>query len=765
MPRRASETVSLTLAARATNPKSQCPTKDQVLAFLREREKPAGIAELARVFGVKGKERTALRLLMGDIEEEGLIEAKERRKFASRQRLGAVAVLEITGPDNDGELRARPLRWAEGEEPPAIYVAPERGRGPALGAGERILARLRRNPDGSFNAHPMRRLGAAPAEIIGVYEQSATGGRIRPTDRRAKYDYAVRKTRSRGAEPGDLVRAHVLAERSGGLRQVEIVERIGHIDSPGAIGIVALHSNDIAIAFAEAAIREAEAAVPASLEGREDLRGLPLVTIDGEDARDFDDAVFAEPDTDPANHGGWHLVVAIADVAWYVRPATALDDGARRRGNSVYLPDRVVPMLPEALSAGLCSLRPGEDRAVLAADIRIDRRGRIVDHRFSRGLMRSAARLAYGQVQQIKDRKGGALAAGLTREMVDNLYGAYESLAQARAARGTLELELPEYRVELSEGGGVENISKRERLTSHRLIEEFMITANVAAAETLERHRAPCMYRVHEAPDPAKLAGLRDFLKSFGLGLPPGPVTRAGQLAHLLHKSAKNPSVATIHEAILRCQSQAAYGPANRGHFGLALRRYAHFTSPIRRYADLLVHRSLIAALSLGAGGLDPDGGTAFDEIGTQISGTERRAQAAEREAMDRYLALYLQERLGSRFSGRIAGITRFGLFVRLPEFGADGLVPARLLGHERWRHDEHRHCLEGMASGTVYTLGDSVEVELREASAVTGALIFTVTAHQPAKGKGITGTGRTTRHPQRRRAGPRRARKPRKKS
>ncbi len=757
------------MAARAANPKNRCPARDDLLAFLRQREQPASLAELARIFSVKGKERTALRLLLRELEDDGLIDAPERRKYASRQRLGAVAVLEITGPDSDGELMARPLRWAEGEEPPAIYVAPERGRGRALGTGERILARIRKNPDGSFNAHPMRRLGAAPVEIIGVYEQSAAGGRIRPTDKRAKYDYAVRQAKSRAAQPGDLVRARVLAERSGGLRQAEIIERIGHMDSPGAIGIVALHSNEIPIAFAEAALRDAETATPATLEKREDLRAIPLVTIDGEDARDFDDAVFAEPDSDPANAGGWRLTVAIADVAWYVRPATALDIDARRRGNSVYLPDRVVPMLPEALSAGLCSLKPGEDRAVLAAHIRVDRRGRILDHRFSRGLMRSVARLSYGQIQRIRDDQKSALPTGLTPDIVANLYGAYESLAQARAARGTLELELPEYRVELSEQGAVERVSKQERLTAHRLIEEFMISANVAAAETLERHRAPCMYRVHEPPDPEKLNGLRDFLETFGLRLPHGQVTRAAQLAHLLEIGAQDPSVAIIHEAILRCQSQAVYGPTNRGHFGLALRSYAHFTSPIRRYSDLLVHRSLVAALNLGAGGLEPDSGTAFDEIGVHISNTERRAQAAEREAMDRYLALYLQERLGSRFSGRIAGVTRFGLFVRLPEFGADGLVPARLLGDERWRHDEHRHCLEGMASGTVFTLGDNVEVELREASAITGSLIFTITAHRPVLRRAKTGSERTPqrhrRRSQRQRKRQKRTRKPSKKS
>ena len=756
------------MAKRAAPRENRRPTRNDVLAYLRDQEAPIGLPELARVFNVKGKERTALRVLLRELEDEGLIEAPRRRQFSSLERLGSVAVVEITGPDNDGELRARPLRWAKGAEAPAIYVAPEKGRARALGAGERILARLTKNPDGSFSAFPMRRLGSTPLEIIGVYEQPAGGGRIRPTDRRAKHDYAVRKAHSMGAESGDLVRARVLAERSDATRFAKVTERIGHMDSPGAIGLVSLHSNDIPIAFSEAALEQAARAEPAGLEGRADFRQLPLVTIDGEDARDFDDAVFAEPDTDPKNRDGWQITVAIADVAWYVRPGAALDDDARRRGNSVYLPGRVVPMLPEELSAGLCSLRPGEERAVLAARIRIDSEGNILSHRFRRGIMRSAARMTYTQVQSLKDGETERFPPGLGPETIGNLYGAYESLTRARAARGTLELDLPEFRVELSKDGRhVERVSRAERLNSHRLIEEFMITANVAAAETLERRGAPCMYRIHEPPDPAKLAALKEFLESFGLSLPPGQVTRASKLAHLLERAARDPSASIIHEAILRCQSQAAYAPANRGHFGLALRRYAHFPSPIRRYADLLVHRALIGALGLGEGSLGAEGGAAFDEIGTHISDTERRAQSAERDAKDRYLALYLHERVGMRFPGRITGVTRFGLFVRLPEFGADGLVPVRLLGDERWLHDERRHCLEGARSGTVYTLGDGVEVELKEANAVTGGMVFAVTAHRPADRRPLRGRSRSVRKrtPTRKHGGkPPKARRPRKK-
>ena len=742
MPRRAPDPVPLKVARKARPPSHRQPTRDDVLAYLRDREGPASVSDLARHFNVKGKDRTALRILLKELAEEGGIEAPVRRKYASKTRLGAVAVLEITGPDSDGELRARPVRWAEDTPLPDIFVAPERGRPAALAVGERILARMKRNPDGSFDAQPMRRLGAAPLEIIGVFEPLDGQGRIASTDRRAKYDYVVRAGKTLGAKPGDLVRARVTGARSRGRSEAEVVERIGEMGSPGAIAIIALHSNDIPVAFPDAALVEAEAAAPAALDDREDLRAVPLVTIDGEDARDFDDAVFAEPDPDPGNTGGWRLIVAIADVGWYVRPGSALDASARTRGNSVYLPDRVVPMLPEALSNGLCSLRPGEDRAVLAAELRIDRAGRLKGHRFLRGLMRSAARLTYRQVQDIKDTGGDGLPAGLPRQAVDHLYAAYDALATAREARGTLDLDLPEFQVRIAENGHVDAITRRERLTSHRLIEEFMITANVAAAETLESRRMPCMYRVHEPPDPDRLNELRGFLATFGLTLAAGNINRAKDFAHILERSASIPSSDIIHEAILRCQSQAAYSPGNRGHFGLALRRYAHFTSPIRRYADLLVHRGLITGLGLGVGGfdaatLDKEAGmVAFAETATHISDTERRAQRAERDTVDRYLALYLHERTGHRFPGRITGVTRFGLFVRLAEFGADGLAPASQLGAERWMHDPKRHCLEGMASGTVYTLGDSVVVAVREANPVTGGMILEIVGHETAKGR-----------------------------
>jgi ribonuclease R len=411
-----------------------------------------------------------------------------------------------------------------------------------------------------------------------------------------------------------------------------------------------------------------------------------------------------------------------------VRPADALDFAARERGNSVYFPDRVVPMLPEALSNELCSLKPGVDRACLAVHLWLDGEGRVHRHRFVRGLMRSAARLTYEEVQAAIDGRQSELTRPLLEPVLKPLYGAYAAFARARGRRGTLDLDLPERRIQLDPSCRVARIEPRQRLDSHRLIEEFMIAANVAAAEELERLKQPCMYRVHDRPDPAKLAALSEFLDGIGihgLALAKGQVVRPRHFSEILRRAAGTPYATLVSELVLRSQAQAVYSPDNLGHFGLALRRYAHFTSPIRRYADLAVHRALIAGLDLGAGGLPPVEAADFAETAEHISMTERRAAAAERSAVDRYTAAFLAERVGASFAGRITGATRAGLFVALAETGADGLIPISTLPNDYYDHDEKRHRLVGRRWGRVYTLGDALTVRLAEANAVTGGLIF----------------------------------------
>ena len=504
-----------------------------------------------------------------------------------------------------------------------------------------------------------------------------------------------------------------------GLKPARIVERLGRMGDARAVSLICIHAHGIPQEFPEEALAAAARARGVPLGKREDLRDTPLITIDGEDARDFDDAVFAEQDG-----AGYRLVVAIADVAHYVRPGAPLDNAGWTRGNSVYFPDRVVPMLPEALSNGWCSLRPNEDRGCLFVEMRVDASGRKTGHRFGRGLMRSAARLTYTQVQDAHDAGDGLGLPGV----IAPLYAAFRALLSARQARGTLDLDLPERKVVLEEGKVV-SIAPRPRLDSHKLIEEFMVLANVAAAEELERLHRPCMYRVHAPPSEEKLETLRTFLHGMGISLVPGNDLHPRDLDRVLQKVAGTEQAPLVNEVILRSQSQAAYSPDNIGHFGLALPRYAHFTSPIRRYADLLVHRALITGLKLGLGGLAPEEIGRMPDTAEHISATERRAALAERDAVDRYLAAYLADKVGTTFAAKISGVQRFGLFVTLAESGASGLVPMSGLGDDFWIHDEATQSLSGRRTRMTYHLAQDVEVRLQEATPLTGGLLFSMVA------------------------------------
>jgi ribonuclease R len=643
-----------------------------------------------------------------------------------RDRLPAVAVVEVTGLDEDGELLARPAVWELEEAPPVIYLAPEARSRAALAPGDRVLARLVRVSETAYEARPIRRIAKVPTRVLGVYEVSERGGCLRPTDRRAKHDLAVRREDASGAKPGELVLAELRPGRPRlGQREARVVERLGDMADPRNLSLIAVFEHDIPVDFPAEALAEAERVAKAPTGKREDLRKVPLVTIDGPDARDFDDAVWAEPDPDRANPGGWHLLVAIADVGWYVRPGGDLDRAAFTRGNSVYFPDRVVPMLPEVLSNGWCSLRPNEDRACLAAEMWIDADGNLRRHRFLRGLMRSAARLTYEQVQAARDGRPDDLTGPLQEPVIEPLYGAFEALLRAREARGTLDLDLPERRVILDPGRTVTAIQPRARLDSHRLIEEFMITANIAAARQLESVRQPCMYRVHDRPDPVKIEALRQILDTLGLRLARGQVIRPATLTGILNKVRNTPVAAMVNSLVLRAQSQAVYSPENIGHFGLALTHYAHFTSPIRRYSDLLVHRGLIAGLRLGDGALPAETGSRFTQIGEHISMTERRAAAAERDAVDRFTAAFLQDKVGTIQQGAINGVSRFGLFVTLDETGADGLIPVSTLPDDYYEHNEAAHCLVGRRWGLTFRLGERVSVRIREANPVTGGIIM----------------------------------------
>ena len=704
------------------------PTKQQILAYIEESPARVGKREISRAFQLRSEDRVWLKDILRELEDEGHLERRRGRRVVKAGRLPEVAVIEVIRIDEDGELIARPIAWHDEDiPPPTIYLAPSGHKRVSAGVGDRVLARLARIDDRTYEAKAMRLLGPTARSLLGVFELDADGnGLLQPTDRKHRYPYAVGRDHTGNARPGDYVIAEALP---GGLRthRARIVERIGASDDPRAISLVAIHTHGLPVAFPEAALRQATTVPPAELGDREDLRTVPLVTIDGADARDFDDAVFAEPDPDGGNAGGWRLIVAIADVGWYVRHDDPLDRAARERGNSAYFPDRVVPMLPERLSNDLCSLRPGEDRACLAAEMWIDAGGNLLRHRFTRGLMRSTARLTYDQVQAARDGLPDDKTRPLTNHVIEPLYGAYAALNRAREARGTLDLDIPERQVLLREDGWIDRIVPRARFDSHRLIEEFMITANVAAAETLAARRSPVMYRIHEPPPMGDLESLRESLAALGFKLARAGTIRPHHFAGILEQAAKTDKMHIVSDLILRAQSKAVYGPEDKGHFGLSLRRYSHFTSPIRRYADLLVHRSLIRALHLGEGGLPPEADDSFDALGEQISQTERRAAAAERDALDRFTTAFLADRVGSVFGARINGVTRFGLFLTLDETGADGFVPVRTLPFDRYVHDDRLHRLVGEAAGVAFTLGEHVSARLIEAEPRTGSLIFEV--------------------------------------
>jgi ribonuclease R len=703
----------------SVGPRERLPSKEELRRFLAAAPGRVGRTDIARHFRLTADQRPALRTLLAELKAEGGAEPAGRRGIAAPGRLPETAVVEVTGTDADGDPIARPLGWkAEQGRMPVIWMRPEPKGQPALAPGERVLARLRRIGVGRYEGRTIKRIGTgAPARILGVYED---GGRIVPTDRRHRSEWTVPAGEEGGAEPGEIVLAQPLPTRHAlGLRPARIVERLGRMGEPRSVSLLCIHAHGIPEVFpAEALAEAAQVAHPPSPAGREDLRAVPLVTIDGEDARDFDDAVWAEPDGE-----GWRLIVAIADVAHHVRPGGALDREAWARGNSVYFPDRVVPMLPEALSNHWCSLRPGEDRACLFAEILIDAAGRKTGHRFGRGVMRSAARLTYEAVQAHLD--AGTNPEGPPPGRLAALSGAFRALLAARERRGALDLDLPERRVLLDAEGRVTEVVPRARLDSHRLIEEFMVAANVCAAEELERRRQPCLYRVHDRPSDEKLEGLRAFLEGFGVSLPRADHLRARDFATVLDSVRERPEAALVHETVLRAQSQAEYAPDNIGHFGLGLARYAHFTSPIRRYADLLVHRALIRGLGLGAGGLEEAEEARFPDTAEHVTATERRAAAAERDAVDRYLAAFMAHRVGEVFEARIRGVTRFGLFVTLSDNGAGGIVPLASLPDDRWTEDQARQALIGLRTGLRFALGEAVEVRLAQATPRTGGLVF----------------------------------------
>jgi len=712
------------------------PSNADILKFIEDSPGRVGKREIARAFKLNTRQKMILKKVMREMQKSGELQKDPGKHVSKPGTLASVTVLQVTGPDMDGELLARPVSWDEDDAPPIIYMAPDPRRQHQPGPGDRVLARLTPTDDGAYEARMIRAIAAAPEQVLGIFGMVGGQGRLSPTDRRSRGEYLIHSTDTLDAKPGDLVRAEPLSGSKLGLRVARIVERVASDGDGGAAtaSMIAIADSGLPTRFTDEALKLAEAAGPATAKGRDDFRDIPLVTIDGADARDFDDAVWAEPDPYKKNPGGWHLLVAIADVSWYVRPGDALDTGAYERGNSVYFPDRVVPMLPEALSNGWCSLVPNEDRPCMAVHLWIDASGKLLRHQFKRGLMKSQARLTYEQVQAARDGQPDEATTPLLKTVIEPLYGAFQALLKDRENRGVLDLEMPERVIRMADDGSVKAIVNSERLDSHKLIEEFMIAANVAAAEALEKTRMDFLYRVHDEPSAEKLESLREVLSSINVSFDKGGVASPKRFNAVLKKTAGTEHAPMVNLMVLRSQSQASYAPGNLGHFGLALRHYCHFTSPIRRYSDLLVHRALIDAGKLGDGGAgkSPRGMT---EAGKHLSDTERRAAGAERSAVDRFTAAYLEQRIGAQFPGRINGVTRFGLFVTLDETGADGLIPIRALNDDFYVHDEDRHTLRGRRHNREFRLGQNIEITLKEANPVSGGMIFGLTDSEDGPG------------------------------
>ena len=746
------------------------PSREDILRFTAENPDRATKRDIAKAFGLRGDDRILLKRLLRDLQDEGLLE-KRSKKLHRPGALPHVTILDIFGRDEDGGLLARPSEQREGDPVDTIVAlrTSKIGRGPTAGVGDRVLARIfaaeeKDGPD--YTGQIIKVFEKRRETALGVVRRLSDGShRLEPVERRQP-EMLIEPEFLNGAEPGDLVEIEPLRANRYGLARGKVVTVVGSLTSEKAVSMIAIHAHDIPHIFPRSVIEEAEAAKPATMAGREDWRDLPLVTIDPADAKDHDDAVYAVADDDQANPGGSIVTVAIADVAAYVRPGSPLDREALNRGNSVYFPDRVVPMLPERISNDLCSLREGEDRPALAVRMTFASDGRKLRHSFHRVMMRSSARLSYPQAQAAIDGAPDEETAPILEQVLKPLWDAYKVLSRGRDARAPLELDLPERKIMLKPDGTVDRVVIPDRLAAHRLIEEFMIQANVCAAETLEARKQPLVYRVHDGPSLAKQESLREFLTTLGLSLARGAQLRPAQFNTILERVKGEDHELLVNEVVLRSQSQAEYNPANIGHFGLNLRRYAHFTSPIRRYADLIVHRALIGALGLGDDGLTPAEEARLEDVSVLISAAERRAMAAERDTVDRLIAEHLATRRGEEFQARVSGITKSGIFVRLPEFGADGFVPVSSLQGDYYIYDEAARSLVGDRGGAGYRLGDTVEVRLVEIAPLAGTMRFEMLSEPRPLPRATRSFDKSRRHTRRlqtkapRKAGPGRGRR-----
>tara|TARA_B100000886_G_scaffold338563_1_gene301678 strand:- start:6220 stop:8388 length:2169 start_codon:yes stop_codon:yes gene_type:complete len=707
------------------------PTREQLVEFIERHKNAISARDIQNGFKLKGNSRKDIKSILKELEHEGVIKRQRNRKYKIAKRLPPVLIVDAIKIDSDGGLLLSPIKSEYATIAPEIYLIQNNKQSFNIAVGDRLLVKISKHSN-EYQASIIRKLEHKNSPTYGILKEYKHGARIKPVSHKQHEEYIVGKKFKKNAEDGDIVVCTIRNEKHFGLREVKVTQVLGKLNDPGAIGDLVLARNDIPVKVNEDIIISAKNKKTAPTRGRVDLRNLDLVTIDDADARDFDDAVWAEHIA--TGKVKWRILVAIADVAFYVRPQDPVDIEARNRGNSVYLPDRVVPMLPEELSNNLCSLIPHKDRPCLAVEIDIDSEGNKIKHKFMRGIMRSSARLTYEQVQSLREEKEKDLP--LKKSRLNSLYGAFEAIAKARKKRGALDLDFPDKKIILGDCGQPKKIKKRKRLNSHRLIEEFMIIANICAAETLQKKHLPCIFRNHENPTAERLLSLRVFLKSLNLNLPGGQNVKPHHFCQLLKNTKSQTNTLGIQNAILRTQSKAAYSPINLGHFGLALNNYAHFTSPIRRYSDLVVHRALIDSLNTDEQKLMNIPDEDFKSLGKHLSFTERRAAAAEHEAFDRYAAILLKGREGEKSEAHITGVEKFGLFVELKENGADAFLPIALLGNEKYQFDQGSRALIAKKKRKKFALGDKLIVEIKSIDTITGKITVSLPLNDSARKK-----------------------------
>ncbi len=698
-------------------------TADLILSYLGKKSGLVSRRDMADHFNIRAEARVALKELLKTMVAEGVLLKKGKSYQSARQDFFFEA--QVSGLTEEGEALLTPLKWPFEANQSQMILKGDR-KAPAF--GEKILVKCQDLTQNPLLVTFIKSLEITREILTGIFQQVGAAGTLLSTNRKDNRAVFIPPEGTLNAHEGDFVELEVLKTDRKKRLEARVLKNYGPYAEAISPSFIAIRSHGLLETFSEKADLEALSATIPSLDNRVDLRHLPLVTIDDEDARDFDDAIYALEDEDASNPQGWIIWVAIADVSHYVTPGSALDDEALERGNSVYFPDQVLPMLPENLSNNVCSLKPQEDRACVAVKMRIDRRGHLLDYNFMRGLMRSYNRLTYQGVQQALEGQHTSYDAFTVEKILHPLYKAYGILRQARNARGALDIERSEERIYLDKKGHITKIAPRPHYDSHEIVEEMMILANVATAIYLTDHQRLGIFRVHDQPDGDKVYALSEFLKTLGLSLAKGQAIRPKVFNKLLSEAKKTPYHFAVQELILRTQAQAQYSPHNLGHYGLGLPRYMHFTSPIRRYADLIVHRALIDLIEGHKKKSFHYTLKDLEEISEHISLRERVASKAERETTERFISAYLSHKIGEVFPCRIVGVTEFGLFLELLNNGAQGIAPFHLLPSDRYEYDRKHHRLIGRRhKGYIFSLGDTLEARLEHTEPISGSIVLSI--------------------------------------